>query len=98
MACFMALVSYLAANPSVLRIGPLHGVELLDDVVSAIVQSGNIVDTPIQDAGLNGKGEVIQVWGVLGAVRAFRPLSLRSPVPTCPLTVNRCTSTLLTGA
>ena len=67
MACFMGLVSHLAANPSVLRIAPLHAVDLLNDVVSSIVESGNFVDTPLQDAGLDGRGEVIQVWGVLGA-------------------------------
>lgn len=61
MACFMGLVSHLAAKPSVLRVAPLHGVELLDEVVNAIVESGNIDYTPFQDAGLDGSGEVIQV-------------------------------------
>ena len=78
MACFMGLVSHLAANPSVLRIAPLHGVELLDDVVNAVVESGNIVDTPLREAGLDGRGEVIQVCGVLGApfsAFSFKPLA-----------------------
>lgn len=60
-ACFMRLVSHLAAKPPVLRVAPLHGVELLDEDINAIVESGNINHSPLQDAGLDGSGEVIQV-------------------------------------
>lgn len=61
MACFMGLVSYLAGLPEVQRVSPFHESRLLNAVAGAIVQSGNIVDRPLTDAGLDGTGEVIQV-------------------------------------
>lgn len=61
MACLMGLVSYLAGLPEVQRISPFHESRLLNAVAGAIAQSGNIVDRPLNDAGLDGTGEVIQV-------------------------------------
>lgn len=61
MACFMGLVSYLAGLPEVQRVSPFHESRLLNAVAGAIVQSGNIVDRPLTDAGLDGTGEVIQI-------------------------------------
>lgn len=61
MACFMGLVSFFAIMPEVQRISPLHTSELKNAVAGAIVQSGNIEDKPLTDAGLDGTGEVIQV-------------------------------------
>ena len=60
-ACLMGLVSYLAGIPEVQRVSPFHQARLLNAVAGAIVQSGNIVDRPLTDAGLDGTGEVIQV-------------------------------------
>ncbi|CAM9586082.1 unnamed protein product, partial [Sphacelaria rigidula] len=61
MACFMGLVSHLASKPEVLRVSPLNARKMANSVASAIIQSGTITDTPLQDAGLDGTGEVIQV-------------------------------------
>ncbi|CAM9857304.1 unnamed protein product [Pylaiella littoralis] len=61
MACFMSLLSQLAAKPEVLRVSPLHGMELLNAVASAVTQSATTTNTPLFDAGLTGVGEVIQV-------------------------------------
>ncbi|CAN0117670.1 unnamed protein product, partial [Scytosiphon promiscuus] len=61
MACFMGLLSQLAAKPEVLRISPLHRVRNLNAVASAVVQSSTTTDTSLLDAGLDGTGEVIQV-------------------------------------
>lgn len=61
MACFMGLLSQLAAKPEVLRISPLHRAKQLNAVASAIAQSANTTERPLLDAGLNGTGEVIQV-------------------------------------
>lgn len=61
MACLMGLVSVLAAVPEVQRISPLHASELKNAVAGAIVQSGNIAEKPLTDAGLDGAGEIIQV-------------------------------------
>lgn len=64
MACLMGLVSFLAAAPEVQRISPLHASELKNAVAGAIVQSGNIADRPLMEAGLDGTGEIIQVYTV----------------------------------
>lgn len=61
MACFMGLLSQLAAKPQVLRVSPFYSAERLGAVASAIVQSATITGTPLHDAGLDGTGEVIQV-------------------------------------
>lgn len=60
-ACYMYFLSHLASKPEVLRVSPLAREFLANDVSSAIVQSANIVDTPLFDEGLNGTGQVIQV-------------------------------------
>ncbi|CAN0227366.1 unnamed protein product [Scytosiphon promiscuus] len=61
MACFMGLLSQLAAKPEVLRVSPLHVASTLNAVGSAVVQSATITETPLLDAGLDGTGEVIQI-------------------------------------
>ncbi|CAN0059252.1 unnamed protein product [Scytosiphon promiscuus] len=61
MACFMGLLSQLAAKPEVLRISPLHRTRPLNAVGNAVVQSATTMETPLLDAGLDGTGEVIQV-------------------------------------
>lgn len=60
-ACFMALVSYLASQPEVLKVAPLHKPKILNAVAKAIVQSATTIDTPLTNSGLDGEGEVIQV-------------------------------------
>lgn len=62
-ACFMGLLSQLAATPEVLRVAPLHNATLLNAVSNAIVQSATITKTPLHDAGLDGTGETIQASG-----------------------------------
>lgn len=61
-ACFMGLLSYLADRPEVLRVSPLHMPATLNAVARAIIQSANTEDTPLSDAGLDGTGEVVQVY------------------------------------
>ena len=61
MACLMGLVSYLSGLPEVQRVSPFHESRILNAVAGAIVQSGNDIDRPLTDAGLDGTGEVIQV-------------------------------------
>ena len=41
--------------------GPFHEARIMNAVAGAIVQSGNVVDRPLTEAGLDGTGEVIQV-------------------------------------
>lgn len=60
-ACFVTLVSYLASQPEVLRVAPLHKAKILNAVARAIIQSATVTETPLTDAGLDGSGEVIQV-------------------------------------
>lgn len=60
-ACFMGLLSHLASKPEVLRIAPRYSTRLANAVASAIVQSATTTSTSMQDAGLDGNGEVIQV-------------------------------------
>lgn len=60
MACFMGLLSQLAAKLEVLRVSPLHGATAQDFVGSALVQSATTTERPLLDAGLDGTGEVIQ--------------------------------------
>lgn len=57
----MGLLSQLAAKPEVLRVAPLLSAQHHNAVANAIVQSSTITQTPLQDAGLDGTGEVIQV-------------------------------------
>ncbi|CAN0345646.1 unnamed protein product [Pylaiella littoralis] len=61
MACFMGLLSQLAAKPEVLRVSPLYRAKRLNAVASAITEGGTTTERPLLDAGLNGAGEVIQV-------------------------------------
>ncbi|CAM9894313.1 unnamed protein product [Scytosiphon promiscuus] len=61
MACFMCLLSQLAAKPEVLRVSPLYRVSTSNAVGSAVVQSATTMETPLLDAGLDGTGEVIQI-------------------------------------
>ncbi|CAM9735756.1 unnamed protein product, partial [Hapterophycus canaliculatus] len=60
MACFMGLLTQLAAKPEVLRVSPLHAASTLNSVGSAVVQSATTTEKPLFDAGLDGTGEVIQ--------------------------------------
>lgn len=62
-ACFMGLLSVLAATPEVVRIAPLHRSSILNGVAASICEtaSTNVSDTPLRKAGLDGLGEVIQV-------------------------------------
>ena len=57
----MALLMQLAVKPEVLRVSPTHKAKLLNSVASAVVQSATTTETPLLDAGLDGKDEVIQV-------------------------------------
>ena len=68
MAFLMGLLSYLAGLPEVQRISPFHESHILNAVAGAIVQSGNTVDRPLTDAGLDGTDEVIQV-GISSYIR-----------------------------
>ena len=61
-ACFMGLVSFLASRLEVLRVGSRHTQGLLNAAARANIQSATITDTPLTDAGLDGAGEVIQVF------------------------------------
>ncbi|CBN75410.1 subtilisin-like serine peptidase [Ectocarpus siliculosus] len=60
-ACYMGLLSQLAAKPEVLRVSPLQSASLYNAVANALVQSATTTETPLLDAGLDGTGEVIQV-------------------------------------
>lgn len=60
MACFMGLLSQLAAKPEVLRVSPLHRAQQHGLVANAVVQSATTTEMPLLDAGLDGSGEVIQ--------------------------------------
>ena len=60
MACYMALLMQLAAKPEVLRVSPIHKAVSNAAVASAVVQSAKLTETPLLDAGLDGRGEVIQ--------------------------------------
>lgn len=60
-ACFMGLLSFLASRPEVLRVSPMHGARIQNTVASSILQSATVAETPLQDAGLDGSGEIIQV-------------------------------------
>ncbi|CAM9625709.1 unnamed protein product, partial [Ectocarpus fasciculatus] len=60
-ACYMGLLSQLAAKPEVLRVSPLQSGSLHNAVANALVQSATTTETPLLDAGLDGTGEVIQV-------------------------------------
>ncbi|CAM9966840.1 unnamed protein product [Scytosiphon promiscuus] len=61
MACFMGLLSQLAAKSEVLRVSPLHRGSTSNAVANAILQSATTTETPLLDAGLDGTGEVIQI-------------------------------------
>lgn len=60
-ACYMGLLSQLAAKPEVLRVSPFQSATLHNAVANALVQSATTTQTPLLDAGLDGTGEVIQV-------------------------------------
>lgn len=64
MACLMGLLSQLAAKPEVMRVAALHKASLHNAVASAIAQIATTTETPLQDAGLDGTGEVIRVLTV----------------------------------
>ena len=61
MACYMALLMQLTVKPEVLRVSPKYRAKLLNSMTNAVVQSATTAETPLTDAGLDGKGEVIQV-------------------------------------
>lgn len=63
-ACFMGLVSYLSSRSEVLRIAPYHRTKLLNAVAKAITFSAttDTSETKLTAAGLDGTGEVIQVY------------------------------------
>ncbi|CAM9423631.1 unnamed protein product, partial [Ectocarpus sp. 12 AP-2014] len=60
-ACFMALLSFLASRPEVLRVSPARAIKLLNAAAYHNVQSANLTESPMTDAGLDGTGEVIQI-------------------------------------
>lgn len=60
MACFMGLLSQLAAKPEVLRVSALHRAEYLGSVTNALIQSASTNETNLFTFGLDGAGEVIQ--------------------------------------
>lgn len=60
MACFMGLLSQLAAKPEVLHVSALHRAQHHSGVARAVVESATTTETPLSDAGLDGTGEVIQ--------------------------------------
>lgn len=60
-ACFMALLSFLASRPEVLRVSPARAMKLLNAAAYHNVQSATLTESPLTDAGLDGTGEVIQV-------------------------------------
>ena len=70
----MALLMQLTAKPEVLRVSPTHKAEMLNAVASAVVQSAAMTETQPLDAGLDGKGEVIQVRCSEVAVCIFKPV------------------------
>ncbi|CAN0405171.1 unnamed protein product, partial [Hapterophycus canaliculatus] len=59
MACFMGLLSQLAAKPEVLRVSPLYRASTADALGNAVVQSAATTETPLLDAGLDGTGEIV---------------------------------------
>ena len=61
MAFLMDLVSYLAGLLEVQPVSRFYEARFMNAVAGAIVQSGNVVDRPLTEAGLDGTGEVIQV-------------------------------------
>lgn len=63
-ACFMGLVSVLASTPEVLRVSPYHAKSGLNAVAASVTEtaSSDISQTPLRNAGLDGSGEVIQVF------------------------------------
>lgn len=73
MACFMALLSYLAARPEVLHVAPERKFKTHNAAAIANVQSADLTRTPLTDSGLDGSGEVIQVrfLGGEGSLFAF---------------------------
>ncbi|CAN0316610.1 unnamed protein product, partial [Scytosiphon promiscuus] len=60
-ACFMGLVSVLAARMDVLRVSSWHSKRLLNESARNVIQSATATDSPLTDAGLDGTGEVIQI-------------------------------------
>lgn len=63
-ACFMGLVYFLASRQEVLRIAPRRPTKMSDAAARAVIQTATRTQTPLTDAGLDGTGEVIQVWRV----------------------------------
>ena len=59
-ACFMGLLSYLAARPEVLHVSAARKIKTLNAAAFANVQSATLTKTPLTDSGLDGSGEVIQ--------------------------------------
>lgn len=85
MACLMGLVSFLASVPEVQRVSPFHASELKNAVAGAIIQSGNIQDQPLTAAGLDGTGEIVQVYICLRAFVLLEVFLQRSAfrTPVC---------------
>lgn len=78
-ACFMSLLSTLAAVPEVLRISPRHEKVLHNAAAFKTIQSGAAGGTPFTDLGLDGTGEIIQVRKKEAAPRCWLALS----IPLC---------------
>ncbi|CAM9519204.1 unnamed protein product, partial [Scytosiphon promiscuus] len=60
-ACFMGLLSFLAARPEVVRISAARQAKMLNAAAYRNLQSATMTETPVTDSGLDGTGEVIQV-------------------------------------
>ena len=60
-ACFMGLLSHFASKNEVLHLAPHFQTKLTNAVAGAVVESASETYRPLQEAGLDGTGEVIQV-------------------------------------
>ncbi|CAM9658201.1 unnamed protein product [Choristocarpus tenellus] len=60
-ACFMVLIGFLSGQPEVLHIQPEARVMPQNKVATAYTEGGDIMDTPMRIAGLDGSGEVVGV-------------------------------------
>ena len=60
-SCLTVLVAFLASRTEVLFLEPFPVLRPLNSVASAVIQSGTMTRTPLWDAGLDGRGQVVQV-------------------------------------
>eukprot|EP00752_Nemacystus_decipiens_P012771 g11310.t1 len=60
-ACFVGLVGFLSAQPEVMHIQPEARVEANNKVLTAYIEGGEPLETPMRSANLTGVGEVIGV-------------------------------------